>query len=328
MDQYGNQTINILGDSISHGANTNCIPEDSYAGRIKKFVAQKQQSLNYGYTSMLYELENGYGIYQEIHTIEILSGTWREICNGEYPGLYSYVSGRNAGTLGIQIDGAKYEAAKHIRGMFIYYKSSPEMGSFQVREGESVIAKINSQTERTDNFARTAYIPVSFNEADKLNFTIEKEEGAPVLITGISYVENPDEVIVQNYSRNGAQLNEISKEVLDFVCHTDQLILAIGHNDARVFGNQKTFHEKIENIIYSCKKWGTKVIILDTIWEQDAKKEYYRKEIKRIAEELNGIYISFVKEVKENPEMIQDGSHPTKEGHQIIAEEICRYLFL
>ena len=32
--------------------------------------------------------------------------------------------------------------------------------------------------------------------------------------------------------------------------------------------------------------------------------------------------------IEENPGIIQDGSHPTVEGHRIIAERICRYLDL
>ena len=44
-DAYGGKSINILGDSISHGANAPNIPDHSYVGLLKKAVAKSSVSI-------------------------------------------------------------------------------------------------------------------------------------------------------------------------------------------------------------------------------------------------------------------------------------------
>ena len=73
-DAYGGKSINILGDSISHGANAPNIPDHSYVGLLKKAVAKKFGVYNYGFTSLLCTFDNPDGTYQELHTIDLAAG--------------------------------------------------------------------------------------------------------------------------------------------------------------------------------------------------------------------------------------------------------------
>ena len=50
--------------------------------------------------------------------------------------------------------------------------------------------------------------------------------------------------------------------------------------------------------------------------------------LKRAADELGGLYISFTDLAEQNPGMIQDGAHPSVAGHRLVARRICEKLGL
>ena len=71
-----------------------------------------------------------------------------------------------------------------------------------------------------------------------------------------------------------------------------------------------------------------KLAVVDTLWTFQAEKEFYRAELKRAADELGGLYISFTDLAEQNPGMIQDGAHPSVAGHRLVARRICEKLGL
>ena len=329
-DAYGSKSINILGDSISHGANAPQIPNDSLIGLLKKSIAKKYGAYNYGYTSMLFSFDNPSGDYHELHTVTQSKGQWG-IGTGEgaggHLGFQFYKSLSKDGELIFSIDRNQSEAAKRVKGVYVYYQAGPDQGAFQVQAGGKVLETINCWRDKTDTCARSSYIPLPSLKGNKVDIQVIKSENSlPITITGMAYAENPNMPTIQNYSRSGLQLIEVSNDVLRSVCQANVLIFALGFNDAGLQADPVKFKNKINYVIRSCEASGAKVVVLDTIWSFNSTKEYYRSELKRLAVETGGEYISFTDMYADNPSMIQDGAHPSVQGHHQIAQRICKRL--
>lgn len=93
--------VNIIGDSISHGANAPKIPEQSYVGLFKKAADAEWQGGNYGFVSLLAAIDNASGVYKEIHTIS-RSGSWQTLQTGDFLGAYAMRSAKQGDTLYIK----------------------------------------------------------------------------------------------------------------------------------------------------------------------------------------------------------------------------------
>lgn len=329
-DAYGGKSINILGDSISHGANAPNIPEDSYVGLLKKSVAKKFGVYNYGYTSLLCAFSNPSGLYEELHTVD-LEGGWNGIGSataGDHLGFQYYRSTVGNAEMTFTVERGSNEIGRFVKGFYIYYEAGPDLGSFRVEVNGETLATVDCRQEKKDTCMRSPYIALPASLKGRAKIKLVKEAGAPIAITGISYAEDPSGVTVQNYSRSGLQLVEVGDEVIDSVCRSNVLMLAIGFNDAGMQADHITFRNKINRIIQRCEAFGTKVVVIDTLWTFAAEKEFYRAELKRVADELGGLYITFTDLVEKNPGMIQDTAHPTVDGHKLIAARICEKLGL
>ena len=322
-DSYGCPSINILGDSISHGANAPEIPKQAYTALLKNSVAEKFGAWNYGYTSMRFSMQNYFGTYNELHSIAVSSGAWQSGV-GTQLGFNYYRSCDDTAELTVTV-GKEYSG--RINGMYVYYQAGPNEGSFDVAVGENTVATVVCTEEKADLCARSMYIPLP-GISENSEFKIIKKPGAEVTVNGIAYYENPSVAAVQNYSNSGQCLVDIKDEVIRSVCKAPVVLIAIGHNDAGMQSDFNAFKEKVELIIKTCRETGAQVAVVNTIWNCTSEKVRYRDELKKITDYLNGTYIDFSDIISENPGIIQDGSHPTVAGHRIIAERICRYLDL
>lgn len=331
-DAYGGKSINILGDSISHGANAPDIPEDSYVGLLKKSVAKRFGAQNYGFTSLLCTFANPSGLYQELHTVDA-QGAW-SITEGAAAGghlgfrYYVFPAGGEEAALTFTVERGPQDIGRFVRGVYVYYEAGPLQGSFRVEAGGQTLATVDCRGDRRDTCARTDYIPLPAALKGRAVIRVIKNPGDPVAITGIGYAQDPDGVTVQNYSRSGLQLVEVSDAVIDSVCRSNVLMLAIGFNDAGMQADRVAFRNKVNRIIRRCEASGARVVVIDTLWRFAAEKEFYRAELKRVADELDGLYITFTDLVEQNPGMIQDTAHPTVEGHKLVATRICEKLGL
>lgn len=151
---------------------------------------------------------------------------------------------------------------------------------------------------------------------------------APVVITGFGYAEEPNGVTVQNYSRSGLQLVEVGNDVIQSSAEP-MWWCSLWASTTRGYRRiTPAFRNKINRIIRSCEASGAKLAVVDTLWTFQAEKEFYRAELKRAADELGGLYISFTDLAEQNPGMIQDGAHPSVAGHRLVARRICEKLGL
>ena len=103
-DMYGDKTINIIGDSISQGLNSDLFYDYSWAALFKEAIAKKYGTHNIGYVSLL-DRTNEAVPGREIHTISFPQGEWeRYYVSGNTPGGMSYATHQQGSVLRIEVN--------------------------------------------------------------------------------------------------------------------------------------------------------------------------------------------------------------------------------
>lgn len=316
-DPYGNRSISVFGDSITHGANSIDIPENSYIGLLKKAITLETGSTNYGFTSIEGTMWNSAGVHKEIHQVTFDTTVWKERRSGGNVGTF---------TLYTKVPGAMLDIAvrKSFQKFCIYYAVGMTSGDFEIVSGGKVLAKINGYAEKP-GFSRSDYIDYSGVVNNQFSIRNGSEEKL-VSINGVGYYDDIKDIVVNNYSNNGLMLQTMNDSVIKFMCKADIVIFALGYNDSHFTGSPEKFTEKINLVIQNIKLNHSKLIVNDLCWNLDSS-DYYRKELKRLATECNGIYIDYQAVYGEKIlAEIKDTAHPTILGHKMIADELLRVL--
>ena len=309
-DAYGQYTVNILGDSISHGANAPDIANQSYIGLFKQSVAKAWKGAdNYGFVSLLAKFDNTCGTYTELHEVRQI-GYWDTDQSGSKLGAYSLVGSEK----NVRIEITPKRAYKYTA---VFYSMSSEGGDFEVYIADRLVKTVSSKG-KTDNTARTELIANPAGGTEKIRIVVKGN--GKVSINGIGYYNNTDGVVVNNYSRGGLQLTQVSDEIISHLCTSSVVVIAMGHNDM-FYEEQAEFTRKADIIISCIKANSSKVIVNDFTWGMgEVSSDHVRKELKRIADECGGIYNDFHFTMRNS---IQDGSHPTVGGHILLARKLC-----
>ena len=312
---YGFKSINVLGTSISHGANAFDIVNQSWTGIMRKFLQEEFNTTNHGYVSMI-NISNSVGTYVDYHTINPI-GSWVKTLTSNTIGFGSYKSS----TLGDKLELTIKKPFKYFR---VLYKRQANGGVITAKIGTTVKDITTNGTYFGAGISTE--IEVYGNPDYPVVLTLEKKDNNPTEILGIIYYDNVDDIILNNYSRSGLTLTEIDDNILDYICKTNILFFELGHNDKYSNTDISLFKNKIDRVISNINTNKTKLIVLDTIWyEGDTDK--YRIELKRLADSTNAIYIPFheIMNYSDNTEwknngFLSDFSHPSPYGHQQIAE--------
>ncbi|MGN0172624.1 MAG: SGNH/GDSL hydrolase family protein [Acutalibacteraceae bacterium] len=357
-DAFGDHSISILGDSISHGATSVDIVNNSWVGLLKKAVNAASEDNNYGFTTVEGTL---WGAVQshELHPFPTCNyGQFKERGqNGK--GWTEYRTAELLGTKGLgsvkKGDWLQFAPTEQYAYFCVYYQSGPKYGSFTVGGSDgAAIADLNGATEVScqadeETFARTAFYDATLLKEDgaiRITTTSDKE----VIITGIGYYNTLGGVVVNNYSNGGLQfagtgksqngnMTGLDNSIVDFAATSGTLIFALGYNDAHFFDDYDLFTEKINHLIEVANANGTKVIVNDLCWDFDTGNgkyhdryqflSYIKDDLKRLAEETNGVYVS-PQDIygQELLDTISDGAHPNAEGHKMIADAVIAALGL
>ncbi|MEG1887777.1 MAG: SGNH/GDSL hydrolase family protein, partial [Oscillospiraceae bacterium] len=298
-------------DSISHGANAPNIPRDSYMGVFKQSVAAAWKGANnYGFVSLLAVLDNKSGVYREMHSVS-QSGDWEIDQSGEYLGAYAFKTSTPGADITINpTQSYKYTA--------IFYDQQPHGGDFDVVIGGNVVKTISTKGARNTS-ARTALIANANGGTERIQIITKNSKN--VTITGVGYYNTTDGVVVNNYSRGGLQLTQISDDVIIKACKSSVVVIALGHNDM-FFDTGAQFTQKINLIISEIKKNGSKLIVNDFTWG-NPQGVNIKKELQRLATTCGGTFNDLTFAMRND---IQDGSHPTVRGHAILAKKLCENL--
>lgn len=286
--------VNIIGDSISHGANAPKIPEQSYVGLFKKAADAEWQGGNYGFVSLLAAIDNASGVYKEIHTIS-RSGSWQTLQTGDFLGAYAMRSAKQGDTLYIKPKTAFRYAA-------VFYEASPAGGRFEILVNGKSAGIVDTKAPARDTAARTGLFPL--NATAKADIQVVSAGGGTVTVTGVGYYNSRNGVVVNNYSRSGLQLVQIEDDTLRMMCRASVVVFAMGHNDMWQDGIDAAFAHKIYVVMQAVKDSKARLIVSDFTWG-DPKGRTVRKELKRLADACGGVYHDYAAEMSHQ---IQDGS--------------------
>ena len=351
---FGEISINIIGDSISQGLNSEKLYDNSWAALFKKAIGNRFDAYNIGYTSLNCEdISSGY-TNREIHTVTSQSGTWNRFSHSTCkttPGNCRYESPADSGTdstLRISLDRNKDGIDRHINGFYIYYTAGTEYGSFEVKINGNVVATVNCVSEILNECARSKYIALPAGCGNELTIDIvKKETDKKVSVNGISYIDKPNTVTVNNYSLSAIKLNDYDDALLEKLCQANIVIFTLGTNDVYGAIKPNLFVRKLEIVKKACKENGSILIVGDVIWPRDYDVNFgsrYKAALKACAEEANGYYIDFCTLYAENPSSFlsdniaepkdengnypKDPSHPSIEGHRLMADKLCEFFGL
>ncbi len=329
-DWWGENSVALLGDSISWGAGTSGgISEYSYVSYVKKAIQNYNSGkMNYGfvqaYTKQWAQGTN-YTDSEEIFSWPSHTG-WDETKDGNRLMKFGFQSVTPWSLLTFKLRSAYVNEYKYFT---VYYHTEPGAGSFALANGSG------GEVPYADGKA-TGYIPTNGNSAETMRTKFFKFSDCPkdsngipeirichggttepVTITGIGcYKELPNTggyVTFNSYSRGGAMLSELSYKVLEQAAKADTLIMSLGYNDMVWASNagysREDFINRIDYLIEKCNENGTQVVVNDFTWsnyntispytgwnatmqaELDWRAENFSLHLRRMAEETGGVYV-------------------------------------
>ncbi len=399
-DHWGENSIAVLGDSISFGVGTSNdsktdgsdaslfnltggIPERSYVSYVKKAVQNANGGkMNYGFTSAYTTAWPGVARSEEIHywpARTSKSGAVDWVCDNNDDGNRLTSVAMTSVTPWSSISYRLRKAYVSRYSYFtVYYQCEPNAGSFTIAngsggeipyaDGKAAGYIPTHSTDGTSTTKRTQFFKLSDCAKDSNGSPIIEifHDGTsnPVTITGIGYykalpkTDNADGYVTFNsFTRGGISLINLSDDVLDKATSADTFIMGLGFNDFNfnhVRVNNGEFKAKIDTLIRLCNEKGTQVIVNDYairnpvlyanwIDSQKSANAIVKSELRRFAEETNGVYIdqeaiwgdalyasvNDKNEISANSSMTEgDKIHPNHAGHKMMAQAVVAALGL
>ncbi len=321
LDSSKDNSVTILGDSISYGTGSGKVYNYSWSALFKYSVNDNVGTNNHGFVSLL----DHSGLNNEIHTISAESGTWEfQSKVGYIPGFCAYYSPSGTGsTLLIKLDRRADGLKRSINGFYLHYLKAPGAGSFDVTVNGNKLTTVNT-AGGSDYTARTDYISIPEGLDSEIEIRIAKKDANLVAITGISYAESNEGTTVNNYSLPGLALCDIDDSALENLSKTDYLVLSLGFNDAINSKNIEKFNEKLSVISAACIKNGTTLVVVDFLWLEQGTE--YSAALSDAAAAADGYYIDLraLASVEDNP-ILEDHAHPNLFGCRLVARTISYF---
>ena len=342
---WGMVSINVLGDSISHGAFAQNLYRHSYVNILKRMLNIEGKSLNYGFVS----IQPGLGDTatenwsKEIHDVAKTT-EWSEVV---YEAAASLINGYGykSTVVGAKIIVTVPTFQKVAR---IWYKKVSGGGSFEVKVNNGpVVQTVNchATTGNLGGYHMSADIALVDNGFGKCAIDITQSIAGEVVIMGVSYFVDTTKPTVNNFSQSGRRLAHCSELLIKVAaqnCKT--MIFALGHNDRTDAESDSAyfalFQARINWLIQYCTQYAVKMYILETCWDSP-KETYVRAELRRLAEAVPGavlipmpdLFASDGKQVsradlQNKYKFLADASHPTVYGNQILAETLAQAMQL
>lgn len=316
-DKLGLKSINIIGDSISHGANSIDIYDNSWASIFRKAIQLETQCFSHGFVNLQTPIGNGAIVSNDILSID-LGPNWKK-SNSTY----------NLGNYYIYTNVANAEASITVSNinnniLDIIYQQGTSVGSFEVYINGALSTTVNTKGSQTEYIAHTR---ITSNEPIKeIKF---KHISGTSIISGLVFLDSTDDIVVNNYSRSGLRLAQEKDNVLDFIMDSNIVFVCLGHNDS---GDDaisiEDFAAKIDKIKSLYDVYRPYIIVCDFIWN-NAYADYV-EQLKNLANYCDGKYIDFWKvndaRILVDAGYLSDTSHPSPFGMKIIAERILNKL--
>lgn len=316
-DKLGLKSINIIGDSISHGSNSIDIYENSWVSIFRKAIQLETQCFSHGFVNLQTPIGAGELASNDILSID-LGSSWKK-SNSSYNlgNYYIYTNVANA-EVSITISNIDNKI------LDIIYQQGTSVGSFEVYINGALSTTVNTKGSQTEYIAFTR---ITSDETIK-EIKIKHISGTSI-ISGLVFLDRTDDIVVNNYSRSGLRLAQEKDNVLDFIMDTNIVFICLGHNDSSDNTiSIKDFTAKIDTIKSLYDIYEPYVIVCDFIWN-DSYADYV-EQLKNLANYCNGKYIDFWKvndaRILIDAGYLSDTSHPSPLGMKIIAEKILNKL--
>lgn len=338
---WGAPPINILGDSISHGAFAGDLYQDGWARIFTRMMHAELGTYSYGFTPLL-TLGSGPTLSKDIHTITFNNngGSWdaKESTSGGGH-VVQGLSFTNT-VSGAYIETTLPTFQEKCR---IWYVAGPGRGSFEVFVNGVSVGTTNTANASID---ATKNIAVAMTDNGKGACTIRVVAlAAGIELAGFSYTTgDTSSLVVNNFSQSGRRFRYADEAVIEScIAGASAFILALGINDASDCDTDSAYYaafkQRIDWVIGYANTHKTKVVIPDFCWTFPETNRA-RQELLRCARECNGTYIPFPDYLKSDGSIANsayligtlnmwvDGSHANVEGNRMIAETIAKALGL
>lgn len=357
------QGVVILGDSISAGAYSGNAYTNHWAYLLAKAINFEFGSENIGVipTDSLYSATAA-SITDQLHQVT-WSGDWGARTSAPEP--YNNPLGNVAAAAAAAINGKTVvstdpDAFMQIRGpaingiASIYYVSRPGGGSFDVYVNDVLRAELNTASNTT-SYNNIYNLNTPDNGKGEFVCRLVKRDSNPTEIQSIvrhtKRAGSPDNhfavMSVSNYSISGRQLARIAESAISMASNCACLIMALGHNDRYAETDDvyyADFVQRVNWVIQHSKRNQCLVVVPDFCWYSGPESRV-RTQLKRIADETNGIYIPFpdrfypdgripvdttpaASELVTSLRLFADNSHPNFKGNEMIFSEIAKALRL
>lgn len=324
---HGDITINIIGDSISEGAQAKAIYNNGYPALFKNSLNKTIDSKNWGFVIPFGTNGNG---DKDLHMFYAESGGWlRETHSPSTPGFVCYRSGDAAGsTAVIELDRRAEGVDRNINGFYLYYSSGPTYGGFDVYVNDTKVYSVAGKG-KLNLMARTEYIAIPDGTRNNFKIRVQKTDSEMVSINGVCYAEKDGGVFVNTYACSGMTACEVNNSLLKDMCKANYVIFALGYNDVGK-DDPVTYAQKLQVVVDACKESGATLICLDFMWNPSNASTSWGQDIKSAmfdaAKNANGYYIDFTYLIKVDRDFVlADAAHPTPKGYKLVARKLCYF---
>ena len=314
VDPFGFKSINIIGDSISHGANAPYIYHDAWTAIFRNAIQLSFETDNYGFVNIMPPLSNAQGTYvDQIYT----STNWTRENTTDTPGFFQLKSSIPDQYIRLSVQDKKYQVNK----VGVAVKKTTQGGEVNIKVLSSTFSVVNEKTislQSSTNQQDIIWLDTD-NSSDVHRVDITNLSGTNIL-TGVYLMEYMDNIVVNNYSRSGARIEDLSDSLIDKLFNTNVVIFALGHNS-----NPANIDSYLEKCRVAYETYKPYVYIVDLTWTNA--RSMTGKKLEKFASDVNGEYIEIIDRVENANELIESGfltdvSHPSVEGHRVIGESV------
>lgn len=306
--------VNIIGDSISHGAYSGNAYTNHWSYLLARSVAAAFDTRSLGF----FPLD---GLYNSIPALETpqlvdltMSAGWG--ATEANPAPYNYPIGDIGANAADIINGKAYSSTTSGATMTItlpsicervvlLFTKQPGGGVFNITVNGSAAGTINT-ANATTLYNQGQSINVVDNGKGECVIVLTKADTGPTQINATAGLLSSDigiadfskRIAVHNYSQKGRLLSNMSEANVIRACNAPALIMALGYNDWGTNDadnndtNFNAFKQRIDWFIQYANVYKALVVVPDFIWYAGPTSRT-RAQLQRLARETNGIYLPF-----------------------------------
>lgn len=327
---WGIKGVNILGDSISHGADSTDIPNNSWVGIFRKMLQIEYGGTHYGFCSFLDYLGVGTGEYHSV-TRSGWSPQTQENASHTMNGR-----GYSANTPGSTIDVVVPTGEK----MFAVWYSGGSTGVIDVKVNGASVGTIDTSVGPY-GIARSDTFDIVDNGFGKCDITLELSSGEAT-VCGMSYLDSEKTFQVNNFSDSGRRGRVPDEAVIEAACQGCQfLVWALGTNDDNFSAGSPEiaqFRQRMDWLVQYATANDTKMYFLELNFRQ-YNDNAVRAEIRRAVSMIPSAELVSMPDLLKignrtaqlaalgsggSGFLYDDATHPSDMGHKVIAETLAQ----